>query len=228
MKQFKIFNDPNFGEIKTALINSTPYFDGCDIATALGYTCTIKAICQHVADDDVLKVGMATVNIGSDIGIKVVDVDAILLVNENGVEALISASVHPQAKLFKEWLTSEIIPSLNKTKTNQLKSELKDCFKVLPIVQRLIESQQDFIQKTKERIVELKGEIKSITGEDMTEEDFGKSDSTEDISSELNIDPEQLSLILQKMGVVKREGDAWCLADKYKGCDCTAPKTSSK
>ena len=171
---------------------------------------------------------MATVNIGSDIGVKVVDVDTILLINENGVDALVSVSEDPNAKLFKEWITSEIMPALNKTNINQLKSELKDCFKVLPIVQHLLKSHQDFIQNAEERIIELKSEIKSITGEDMTEEDFCELEPKEDIASKLNMAPERLSSFLEKMGILERDGDKWSLVDKFKGSSETAPKTSDK
>lgn len=219
MKQFQIFEDPNFGQIRTTVIDGNPHFVGRDVAVALGYTKTNKAIRKHVAIDDLTKVCVIEVAVGPGISIEDANATELLLINEKGVHALISGSAHPQAKSFKEWLMSKIIPSVQETKTDRLKSELHECVKVLSVAQRLLKSHQKFVQEMKEHIKELKCELGDTAdeGEDEVREDSEKSYSTADIASELGMDPKLLNLILCTMGILKREDGELTLADKYRG-----------
>ena len=52
MNDLKIFNNPEFGEIRTITINNEPYFVGNEIAKILGYTNTRDALAKHVDADD--------------------------------------------------------------------------------------------------------------------------------------------------------------------------------
>ena len=54
MDNIQIFNNEEFGEIRTLLVNDEPYFVGKDVATVLGYTNPSKALIDHVDDDDKL------------------------------------------------------------------------------------------------------------------------------------------------------------------------------
>ena len=80
------------------------YFVGKDVAEALGYTNTQKAIRDHVDDDD------KTVNDSFR-----VNGTALILINESGLYSLILSSKLPKAKEFKRWVTSEVLPSIRKT-----------------------------------------------------------------------------------------------------------------
>ncbi len=101
MNNIKIFENPEFGKIRTMEIDSKPYFVGKDIAEVLNYSNPQKAIRDHVDDDDKTLNEMFTVN--GTMGV---------LINESGLYSLILSSKLPTAKKFKHWVTSEVLPSI--------------------------------------------------------------------------------------------------------------------
>lgn len=102
MKNLQIFNNPDFGEIRTVEINGEPWFVGKDVAAALGYSDTDKAIRAHVDDDDKL-----TRQFGGSGQSR-----NLIIINESGLYSLILSSTLPSARQFKRWITSEVLPSL--------------------------------------------------------------------------------------------------------------------
>ena len=106
MNAVQIFNNPNFGQIRTLEVNNQPYFVGNDIALALGYAKPRNAILQHVDNEDALKQGIPD-NQGF--------TQETTLINESGVYSLVFGSKLPTAKAFKRWITSEVLPAIRKT-----------------------------------------------------------------------------------------------------------------
>lgn len=104
MNDLKIFENKEFGEIRTVNIDGEPWFVGVDIATALGYSNTRDAIAKHIDNED-----KATVAIHD--GRQKRNITAI---NESGLYSLILSSELPSAKAFKRWVTSEVLPSIRK------------------------------------------------------------------------------------------------------------------
>ena len=104
MNDLKIFENKEFGEIRTVNIDCEPWFVGVDIATALGYSNTRDAIAKHIDNED-----KATVAIHD--GRQKRNITAI---NESGLYSLILSSELPSAKAFKRWVTSEVLPSIRK------------------------------------------------------------------------------------------------------------------
>lgn len=104
MNDLQIFQNPEFGTIRTMLINDEPWAVGKDVATALGYVNPHKAIRDHVDDEDRTVNDSFTVN-GT----------ALNLINESGLYSLILSSKLPSAKRFKRWVTHEVLPTLRKT-----------------------------------------------------------------------------------------------------------------
>lgn len=104
MNDIQVFNNPEFGEIRTVEINNEPWFVGKDIAVALGYKDTVNAIKAHVDDED--KGGW---QITTQFGTKETTV-----ISESGLYALVLSSKLPTAKKFKRWVTSEVLPSIRK------------------------------------------------------------------------------------------------------------------
>ena len=102
MNAVKVWNfDDNV--VRTLEVDGKPYFVGKDVATILGYTNPQKAIRDHVDEDDKAVNDSFTVN-GT----------AITLINESGLYSLILSSKLPNAKKFKKWVTSEVLPSIRK------------------------------------------------------------------------------------------------------------------
>lgn len=106
MNELKIFENAEFGQIRTVQLNNEIYFVGKDVAEALGYERATKAVQDHVDEDD-----KDAVPIRDSIG-RMQDTP---IINESGLYALIFGSKLESAKRFKHWVTSEVLPSIRKT-----------------------------------------------------------------------------------------------------------------
>ena len=101
----KIFENEEFGSVRTMEINGEPYFVGKDVAEILGYANTSKALIDHVDDEDKLN-NETLSSLGQRGG---------WLINESGLYSLILSSKLPTAKKFKRWVTSDVLPAIRKT-----------------------------------------------------------------------------------------------------------------
>lgn len=105
MNNLKIFENAEFGKIRTVEVDGQPYFVGKDVAEALGYAKARNAIAAHVSQED-----KKDALIQGDLG----GTQAMTIINESGLYSLILSSKLESAKRFKRWVTSEILPSLRK------------------------------------------------------------------------------------------------------------------
>lgn len=105
--ELKVFENPTFGQVRTVEIDGEPWFVGKDVAEALGYSNTRKALADHVDGEDKTD----GVTIRDSIGREQKPV----IINESGLYSLILSSKLPGAKEFKRWVTSDVIPSIRKT-----------------------------------------------------------------------------------------------------------------
>lgn len=103
MQELKIFENEQFGRVRTLEIENEPYFVGKDVAEILGYTNTRKALIDHVDEED--KTSNETLRVNG---------TNLTLINESGLYSLILKSKLPQAKQFKRWVTNEVLPSIRK------------------------------------------------------------------------------------------------------------------
>jgi prophage antirepressor-like protein len=106
-KDLTIFNNELFGSVRTMMIDDNPWFIGKDIAEALGYKNISDALSKHVDDDDKMQIAKRDLQNCDDVGTK-----GAVLINESGVYSLIFGSKKPEAKAFKKWVTSEVLPQL--------------------------------------------------------------------------------------------------------------------
>lgn len=116
MNDIRIFNNDEFGRVRTVTIDNEPWFVGKDVAEALGYSNINKAVSMHVDEYDkkVLDFKGFSQNgdasklwSGNDFSNKTI-------INESGLYALIFGSKLESAKRFKHWVTSEVLPSIRK------------------------------------------------------------------------------------------------------------------
>ena len=107
MNDLTVFSNERFGRIRTVLIDGVIWFVGKDVAAALGYSNPRKALADHVEEIDKIY----GVTIRDPMGRE----QKPTLINESGVYSLIFASKLPDAKEFKRWVTSEILPSVRTT-----------------------------------------------------------------------------------------------------------------
>lgn len=102
MNELQIFNSPEFGDIRTVEIDGKPYFVANDVARALGYVETAKAIRTHCK-------GVSEMDIPSKGGIQCMKV-----IPEGDIYRLIVRSKLPSAEKFETWVFDEVIPSIRK------------------------------------------------------------------------------------------------------------------
>lgn len=109
MNELQIFENAEFGQIRTVTIDEEVWFVGKDVAEALGYSNSSKAVSVHVGEEDrILKVLEADSQNGNVVKTQTA------LINESGLYALIFGSKLESAKRFKHWVTSEVLPSIRK------------------------------------------------------------------------------------------------------------------
>lgn len=110
MSNLQIFENEEFGEIRTVTIDNEPWFVGKDVAEALGYLKARNAISAHVSDEDKKDAPIQGAQGGT---------QNMTIINESGLYALIFGSKLESAKRFKRWVTSEVLPSIRKTGSYQ-------------------------------------------------------------------------------------------------------------
>lgn len=121
MNNLKIYENAEFGQIRTVEINGEPWFVGKDVAETLQYTNPQKAVREHVDEEDK--------------GVNEMDtpggMQQIVIINESGLYSLILGSRLESAKRFKHWITSEVIPSIRKTGSYNLPQTYADALREL-------------------------------------------------------------------------------------------------
>lgn len=134
--ELQIFNNPEFGEIRTIEIDGEPWFVGKDIAAALGYSNTKDALANHVDADD-KRVIQRSENATLDIPNR-----GMTIINESGMYALIFSSKLPSAKKFKRWVTSEVLPAIRKTGTYTAPEMSEELKAIIMIDQRTVQHEK--------------------------------------------------------------------------------------
>jgi anti-repressor protein len=105
MNDLQIFNNDEFGEIRTVVIDNEPWFVARDITERLGYQNGRDALYKHVDQEDKGVAKCDTLGGVQDFSI----------INESGLYSLILSSKLPEAKKFKHWVTSEVLPQIRRT-----------------------------------------------------------------------------------------------------------------
>ena len=121
MNELMVFNNGEFGQVRTMEINGEPWFVGKDVAASLGYERATKAISDRVDKEDIDEVPIQD-SIGR--------MQKTPIINESGVYALIFGSKLPNAKKFKHWVTSEILPTIRKTGTYSITQHKPDSYMI--------------------------------------------------------------------------------------------------
>ena len=105
----QVFNNSEFGEVRTLIIDGEPWFAGKDVAAALGYANATKAVIAHVDEEDKRVEAIPRESQNGTL------VTRLAIINESGLYSLILSSKLPKAKEFKRWVTSEVLPAIRKT-----------------------------------------------------------------------------------------------------------------
>ena len=131
----QIFQSKTFGEIRTMTNEQgETFFIGKDVAQALGYKNTRDAMFKHVDEED--KTTVAIRDTGSNYKSQTV------VINESGLYALVLSSKLPQAKAFKRWVTSEVLPAIRR----------KGRYELLPKEMRLLGEKAEYYDQVMESV----------------------------------------------------------------------------
>ena len=132
-------------KIRSLVINDEPWFIGKEVASVLGYNDTNQAIRKHVDDEDKLTRQFD----GSGQNRNMV------IINESGLYSLILSSKLPQAKEFKRWVTSEVLPAIRKTGSYNSQNLKTDPMSLLKLT-------YDALEQTNDRVAKVEVEVKDI------------------------------------------------------------------
>lgn len=223
MNDIKIFENAEFGSVRTLEVNGEPYFVGKDVAEILGYAKPENAVSTHVDDED--KTTTLIQGTGSNYKSKAV------IINESGLYSLILSSKLPKAKEFKHWVTSEVLPSIRKhgaymtddvlhraiTEPDfliQLATELKEEQEKRRALESTVavQSQQITELQPKASYYDVVLNSKDLLSIGKIAKDFGKS-------------AVWLNKWLHEQGVQYKQGEIWLLYQKYAEQGYTSTKT---
>lgn len=152
MSNLTVFNNEEFGEIRTVEIDGEPWFVGKDVAQALGYSNTADAILKHVDEDDKLTSQIAIAGQNRNV----------ICINESGVYALVFGSKLESAKKFKHWITSEVLPQIRKTGSYGV---AKTPTEMLVLMAQELDKQSKAVLEVKEDVKRLESKIMTVPNE---------------------------------------------------------------
>lgn len=156
MNELQIFKSPEFGQVRMIIINDEVWFLGKDVAEALKYSNTNKAIKDHVDEED-----KQFFRGNEMLGLKSTNNYGAIFINESGLFSLALSSKLPKAKEFKRWITKEVIPSIRKyggyiaKPLNQL-DILEQSIQIMKEQQRRLEEHDNRLAKIESNIEQIK------------------------------------------------------------------------
>ena len=221
MNGIQIFQNAEFGSVRTADINGVPYFVGKDVSEILGYSNTRKALLDHVDEEDKTD----GVTIRDSIGREQTPV----LINESGLYSLILSSKMSNARRFKRWITSEVLPAIRKHgvyATDELIANPDLAIAAFTALKEEREKNRLLEQTTavqKQQIAEMKPKAsyydvvlncKDLISTSTVAKDYGKSAIW-------------MNRYLHEKGVQFKQGEIWLLYQKYAEKGYTNTKTHS-
>lgn len=209
MSELQIFKNAEFGSVRTLAINDEPYFVARDAAEILRYSNPRKAIIDHVDEEDKTD----GVTIRDSIGREQTPV----LINESGLYSLILSSKMPNAKKFKRWVTSEVLPAIHRHGIYAIDEVLNNPDMLIAALTELkaerektklltetvaVQKQQISEMKPKASYYDVVLNCKDLVAISVIAKDYGWSAN-------------RMNQYLHKKGVQYKQGNIWLLYQKY-------------
>lgn len=217
--ELQVFNNAEFGSVRSIMVNNEPYFVGKDVATILGYAKPLNALATHVDEDDSLKQGLID-SMGRQ--------QDTILINESGLYSLILSSKLPKARQFKRWVTSEVLPAIRKHGVFAVDTMLNDPDAMIAALQaykeerqrRLLLESENAVQK--QQLLEMKPKVSYydvvINSPDLI--------SITEIAKDYGWSAKHMNGYLHSKGIQYKQGDRiWILYQKYAEQGLTSTKT---
>lgn len=161
-----VFENAEFGKVRTIMIDGEPWFVGKDVAESLGYSNASKAVMTHVDDDD--KTFKMVDIADSQNGNMPIGQTKTALINESGVYSLVFSSKLEGAKRFKHWVTSEVLPSIRKhgmyATENTLQQMINNPDMIVMMAQRMLDEKAR-ADTAEAKVAELESSVSSLKAE---------------------------------------------------------------
>lgn len=221
MDEIQIFKNPQFGEIRTAGNFNNPMFCLADVCKAVGLSA--KGVNQRLNKEVISNYPLQTAG----------GVQHALFVNEDGLYDVILDSRKPEAKAFRKWITSEVLPSIRKSggyiASTQDDSPELIMARALQVAQATIDRHKHQLEQANERIAlqstQLKQQAPKVKYVDEVLQSTNTYTSTQ-MSKELGMkDADRLHKALREKGVMFKQSGQWMLTAKYCGHDYTKTRT---
>lgn len=234
--EIKVFENEEFGSVRTMVIDGEPWFVGKDIADALGYAKSRNALAQHVDIEDKTQ---ALIQGGCSSGTQ-----KTIIINESGLYSLILSSKLETAKKFKRWVTSEVLPSIRKhgayltdetlsrvsentDEAERLFRELKEEKLRAKNLQKENSELEELVSKLKQTNEDLNFDISLLENRTAALEpkadyydEIMKSSrliTVSEIASEYGMSAKQFNHLLSKLDVQFKSNETWYLCQEYEG-----------
>ena len=217
VNELRTFTKEEFGKVRTMIIDGEPWFVGKDVAEALGYTNPLKAVRDHVDEED------KGVNVLETPG----GIQRFVCINESGLYSLVLGSKLESAKRFKRWITKEVIPSIRKNGMYATDDLLNNLDLLISVATQLKEEREqkkklEVMNAAKDQVIcELKPKA------DYTDEILkcpGTVTITQ-IAKDYGMSGTKMNKILNELGVQFKKSGQWFIYEKYNGKGYTKSQT---
>lgn len=221
MNELKKFNFEG-NQVRTIMVNEEPWFVGSEIAKILDYSNPHKAVRDHVDDED--KLTERIVQSGQ--------TRNVIIINESGLYSLILKSKKPEAKRFKRWVTSEVLPTIRKHGAYMTQETIE---KALLSPETLIKLATEIKEEREAKQREHEGRL---IAEQQVQELKPKADYCDtilqnpglvtitQISKDYGMSGQKMNALLHELGVQYKQGTTWLLYAKHQAKGWTQSETS--
>ena len=220
MNDIQIFKNPQFGEIRTAGTADNPMFCLSDVCKSLGLSA--KGVNQRL-DDEVISNYPIKDSLGR--------TQQALFVNEDGLYDVILDSRKPEARQFRKWVTSEVLPAIRKTGGYMVAQQDETPEQLMA---RALRVANETLARQNAKMEQMQRENKRLNADNEQKEgeiNILRPDAeytrktltsvstwnTNIIAKEMGMSAVTLNKKLQKLGVQYKQHDVWVISAKYEG-----------
>lgn len=212
MNDIMIFNNPEFGQVRTLEINGEAWLVGKDVADALGYINSRDALSRHVDDEDKNTVVNPDGNKGN---------PNMTIINESGLYSLVLSSKLPGAKKFRRWVTAEVLPSIRKTGGYSIPKDYPSALRALADAEEkrmVLEAENEIQRQAIADFQPMKQYLDTILSSDRTL-------TTTQIAADYDMSARKLNKILHEEGIQRFVNGQWILYKEHMGKGYTKSRT---
>ena len=214
MNELMIFNNPEFGEVRTVEVDGEPWLVGKDVAQALGYANPRDALAKHVDDEDKTTVAFRDGTSGN---------PNLTVINESGLYSLVLSSKLPGAKKFRRWVTAEVLPSIRKhgayMTPDTIEKLISNPDTIIQLATALKEEQEkrEALEAENEAQRQAIADFQPIKQYVDTILSSNGTMATSQIAADYDMSARSLNKILHEVGIQRNVNGQWILYKEYMG-----------